>query len=115
MVLNKSKIANKILELKKNPISVGKFTKTLCIFGWIKNKKIQLKVIGISKKLPYIYLVNKKPYVKPFSDILKTNYNVLLLTVDQKTAKIQKFHGSQIIQESKLKIDLQGRRSEERR
>ncbi|RZD47240.1 MAG: peptide chain release factor 1 [Thaumarchaeota archaeon] len=104
-----SKIENKILELKKNPVSIGKFSKTLCIFGWIKNKKIQLKVIGTSKKLPYIYLVNKKPYVKPFSDILKTNYNLLLVTVDQKTARIQKFCGNQIIQESKLRIDLQGR------
>jgi peptide chain release factor subunit 1 len=66
-------------------------------------------VIGTSQKLPYIYMENKKPYVKPFSDILKTSYNVLLVTVDQKTAKIQKFQGSQIIQESKLKIDLQGR------
>ena len=103
------KIGKKILELKKNPVSVGNFTKTLCIFGWIKNGKIEIKVIGTSQKLPYIYMVNKKPYVKPFSDILKTNYNVLLVTVDQKTAKIQKFHGSQIIQESKLKIDLQGR------
>ena len=26
-----SKIENKITELKKNPVSVGKFTKTLCI------------------------------------------------------------------------------------
>ena len=65
------KIGKKILELKKNPVSVGNFTKTLCIFGWIKNGKIEIKVIGTSKKLPYIY--------------------------------------SQIIQESKLKIDLQGR------
>ena len=104
-----NKIENKILELKKNPISVGKFTKTLCIFGWIQNEKIQIKVIGTSKKLPYVYMVNKKPYLKPFSDILKTNYNVLLITVDQKTARIQKFHGNQIIQESKLRIDLQGR------
>ena len=103
------RIELKILELKKNPVSVGSFTKTLCIFGWIKNKKIQIKVIGISKKLPYVYMVNKKPYVKPFSDILKTSYNVLLITIDQKTARIQKFHGNQIIQESKLKIDLQGR------
>ena len=103
------KIEKKILELKKNPVSVGKFTKTLCIFGWIKNGKIEIKVIGTSKKLPYIYMENKKPYVKPFSDILKTNHNVLLVTVDQKTAKIQKFLGNQIIQESKLKIDLQGR------
>ena len=103
------KIGKKILELKKNPVSVGNFTKTLCIFGWIKNGKIEIKVIGTSQKLPYIYMVNKKPYVKPFSDILKTNYNVLVVTVDQKTARIQKFHGNQIVQESKLRIDLQGR------
>ena len=105
----KNKIEHKILELKKNPISVGKFTKTLCLFGWIVDGKIYLKVIGTSKKLPYLYIVNKKPYVKPFSDILKTNYTILIVTVDQKTARIQKFIGSQIIQESKLKIDLQGR------
>ena len=103
------KIEKKILELKKNPVSVGKFTKTLCIFGWIKNGKIEINVIGTSQKLPYIHMVHKKPYVKPFSDILKTNYNVLLVTVDQKTARIQKFHGNQITQESKLRIDLQGR------
>lgn len=105
----KKKIENKILELKKNPISVGKFTKTLCLFGWIINEKIHLKVIGTSKKLPYVYMVSKKPYVKPFSDILKTNYSVSVVTIDQKTARIQKYIGSQIIQESKLKIDLQGR------
>ncbi len=104
-----SKIEKRIAELRKNPISVGKFTKTLCIFGWIKNGKVFIKEIGISKKLPYIYMVSKKPYVKPFNDVLKTNYDVLLVTLDQKTAKIQKFHGSQIIQESKLRIDLQGR------
>ena len=103
------KIGKKILELKKNPVSVGNFTKTLCIFGWIKNGKIEIKVIGTTQKLPYIYMVNKKPYVKPFSDILKTNYNVLVITVDQKTARIQNFHGNQIVQESKLRIDLQGR------
>ncbi len=105
----KKKIESKILELKKNPVSVGKFTKTLCLFGWIINDKIHLKVIGTSKKLPYVYMVSKKPYVKPFSDILKTNYSVLVVTIDQKTARIQKYIGSQIIQESKLKIDLQGR------
>ena len=104
-----NKIENKILELKKNPVSVGKFTKTLCIFGWIQNGKIQINVIGTSQKLPYVYMLNKKPYVKPFSDILKTNYTILVVTIDQKTARIQKFYGSQIIQESKLRIDLQGR------
>ncbi|MEO2265500.1 MAG: Vms1/Ankzf1 family peptidyl-tRNA hydrolase [Nitrosopumilus sp.] len=104
-----SKIEKRITELKKNPISVGKFTKTLCIFGWVKNGKVLIKEIGTSKKLPYIYMVSKKPYIKPFNDVLKTNYDILLVTLDQKTARIQKFHGSQIIQESKLRIDLQGR------
>ena len=105
----KSKIQKRILDLKKNPSSVGKFVQTLCVFGWVNNGKIVIKEIGTSKKLPYIYMVNKKPYVKPFNDVLKTNYDVLLVTLDQKTARIQKFHGSQILQEAKLKIDLQGR------
>jgi len=103
------KIEKTIKKLKDNPTSVGKFTKTLCIFGWIKNGKIHIKEIGTSKKLPYIYMASKKPFIKPFNDILKTNYDVLLVTLDQKSAKIQKFHGSQIIQEAKLSIHLQGR------
>ena len=87
--------------LEENPSSVGRFTKTLCIFGWIEENKVKTKEIGTSKKLPYIYMVSKKPYIKPFRDVLKTNYNILLVTLDQKTAKIQKFQGSQIVQESK--------------
>jgi len=104
-----SKIEKRITDLKKNPSSAGKFTKTLCIFGWIKNGKVNTKVIGTSKKLPYIYMVSKRPYIKPFHDILKINYDVLLVTLDQKSARIQKFFGDQIVQEAKLRIDLQGR------
>lgn len=102
-------IKKRILELKKNPSSVGRYAKTLCIFGWIENGKVKIKNIGTSKKLPYIYMVSKRPYTKPFGDVLKTNYDILLVTLDQKTARIQKFHGSQIVQEAKLRIDLQGR------
>lgn len=102
-------IEKKILDLKKQKKSIGNYVKTLCIFGWMKNKKIVIREIGISKKLPYISMASKKPYLKPFQDVLKTNYKVLLVTIDQKSARIQKFHGSQIIQESKLRINLQGR------
>jgi len=102
-------IEKRITKLKENPSSAGKFTKTLCIFGWIKNGKVNIKNIATSKKLPYIYMVSKRPYIKPFNDILKTNYDVLLVTLDQKSARIQKFHGSQIVQEAKLQIYLQGR------
>ncbi|KAG2478437.1 MAG: Peptide chain release factor 1 [Nitrosopumilales archaeon] len=104
-----SEIEKRITKLKENPSSVGKFTKTLCIFGWVKNGKVHTKEIGTSKKLPYVYMVSKKPYIKPFRDILKTNYDVLLVTLDQKSARIQKFHGSKIIQEARLRIDLRGR------
>jgi peptide subunit release factor 1 (eRF1) len=104
-----AKIEKRIKELKDKPSSAGKFTKTLCIFGWINNGKVYTKEIGTSKKLPYIYMVSKRPYIKPFHDILKTNYDVLLVTIDQKSSRIQKFHGDQIIQEAKLRIDLQGR------
>ena len=103
------KIQKRILDLKNDASSVGKFVRTLCIFGWIKNGKIIIKEVGTSKKLPYIYMVSKKPYIKPFNDVLKTNYDILLVTLDQKTARIQKFHGSQILQEAKLKINLQGK------
>ena len=104
-----SEIEKRITKLKNKPSSVGKFTKTLCIFGWIKNGKVIIKEIGTSKKLPYIYMASKKPYLKPFRDILKTNYDVLLITLDQKSARIQKFHGSKVIQETSLGIDLRGR------
>ena len=102
-------IEKKITELKKTPTSVGTHAKTLCVFGWIQNGKIKIKNIGTSKKLPFIYMLSKRPYIKPFNDVLKTNYGVLLVTLDQKSARIQKFHGGQIIQEAKLRIDLQGR------
>ncbi len=104
-----SQIEKRITELKENPSSAGKFTKTLCIFGWIKNGKVKTKEIGTSKKLPYIYMVSNRPYIKPFCDILKTNYDILLVTLDQKSARIPKFHGSQIVQEARLGIHLQGR------
>ena len=104
-----SKIEKRIIEIKDDPPSAGKFSKTLCIFGWMENGKVMIKEIGTSKKLPYLYMISKKPYVKPFRDLLKINYDVLLITLDQKSARIQKFHGNQITQESKLRIDLQGR------
>lgn len=104
-----SEIQKRIKHLRKNPSSIGKFTKTFCIFGWIENNKINIEEIGTSKRLPYIYMVSKKPFLKPFYDVLKTQQQITLIILDQKSAWIQKFYGSKIIQESKIKIDLQGR------
>ena len=104
-----SKIETRIDELRKHPSSVGKFTKTLCIFGWAKNGKITLNEIGTSKKLPYVYMLSKRPFLKPFYDLLEMQHNVVLVTLDQKSAKIQKFIGNDMVQNSSLRIDLQGR------
>lgn len=46
-----SKIEERITEFKKKPLSAGKFTKTVCIFGWMENNKIHIRSIGTSKKL----------------------------------------------------------------
>jgi peptide chain release factor subunit 1 len=104
-----SEIEKRIAKLRKNPSSVGKFTKTLCIFGWIKNGKVQLMEIGTSKKLPYVYMLSKRPFLKPFDDLLETQHNVLLVTLDQKSARIQKFIGNDIVQEASVRINLQSR------
>ena len=104
-----TKIEKRILKLKKFPTSAGKSVKTLCIFGWIQNGKVEIREIGTSKKLPYIYMANKKPYTKPFQDILKTTAEVTLVIINQESAKIQKFYGNKLIQESKLGIHLHGR------
>ena len=73
-----SKIERKILDSKIKKKSIGKHVKTMCLFGWIKNERVVIKGIGLSKRLPLIYMTNKRPYVKPFQDVLKTNYNVLV-------------------------------------
>lgn len=107
--LIESSIEKRISQISKNPTSVGKFAKTICIFGWVNNGKVTIEEIGTSKKLPYVYMISKRPFLKPFNDILKTNHKVSLVTLDQKSARIQKFSGEQIIQETSLKIDLMGR------
>ena len=100
-------IEERILKLNNN--STKKFVNTHCIFGWQINGKIRIKEISISKKLPYVYVAGKKPYLKPFYDILKINYKTMLVILDQKSAKIKLLHGNKIIKEERLSINLQGR------
>ena len=89
--------------------SKDRFINTHCIFGWHSNGKTILKEIGISKKLPFVYLAGKKPFVKPFRDILKSNYQVILVILDNKSAHIQHMQGDKVLAEKRLSINLQGR------
>ena len=101
------RIAKRSSNKKKG--SKDRFINTHCIFGWHSNGKTTLKEIGISKKLPFVYLAGKKPFVKPFRDILKSNYQVILVILDNKSACIQHMQGDKVLAEQRLSINLQGR------
>lgn len=84
------------------------FINTYCIFGWQKNNKIVLKKIAISKEMPFVYVAGKKLYLKPFRDILKTNYHIILVIIDQKSDHIRYIQGNKILADEKSSINLQG-------
>lgn len=105
----KSAIAKRITKLNKVINHKKQFINTHCIFGWYSNGKITLKDIATSKKLPYVYLVGKKPYLKPFYDILKANYHIILVILDHKSAHIRYIQGDKVLEEKRLSINLQGR------
>ena len=102
-----SAIEKRILKLNIEPKK--EFINTYCIFGWEENENIVLNNISISKKLPYIYVVGKKPYLKPFNDILKANYHTIVVILDHKSVQIRYLQGNKVLAEEKLSINLQGR------
>jgi len=104
-----SAIEKRIAKLSKATNLKKQFINTYCIFGWQSNSKVILKDIAISKKLPYVYMVGKKPYLKPFYDILKANYQTILVILDHKSAHIRHLQGDKILAEERLSINLQGR------
>ena len=101
-------IKHEITKHKKSRKSKN-FINTHCIFGWKQNKKIILKKIDVSKKLPFVYLVGKKPYLKPFRDVLKTNYHTILVILDHKSVHIRYLQGDKVLVEERFSINLQGR------
>ncbi len=105
----KSAIEKRINKLNKDVNHKKQFINTYCIFGWQSNGKVILKDIAISKKLPYVYLIGKKPYLKPFYDILKANYRTILVILDHKSAHIRYLQGDKVLDEKRLSINLQGR------
>ena len=104
-----SAIEKRIEKLSKSASPKNQFINTYCIFGWQSNGRVILKDIAISKKLPYVYVLGKKPYLKPFYDILKANYNIILVVLDHKSVHIQYLQGNKILVEKRFSINLQGR------
>lgn len=109
-----SVIEDKIASLsgrKKIFTSRDEFAKTYCIFGWNNGQGIETKEIVTSKKIPPVYTVGKRAYLKPLRDLLKIDYEVLLVILDHKSAVLRHFRGNKIIQESKISTYLKNRHS----
>jgi peptide chain release factor subunit 1 len=87
------------------------FPCTYCIFGWNDGQGIQIKDIVTSQKIPPVYTIGKRAYLKPLHDLLKIDYEVLLIILDHKTAILRHFRGNKIIRESKIDIYLKNRHS----
>jgi len=84
---------------------------TLCIFGWNTETGVEIKELTLSRILPPVYVVDKKPYFEPLHDILEINYDVLLIVLDHKSAVVRHYNGKEILQHAKIKTYLRGKHS----
>jgi len=84
---------------------------TLCIFGWNTEKGVEIKELNLSKILPPVYVVDKKPYFEPLHDILEINYDVLLIIMNHKEAIVRHYKGKDILRHAKIKTYLRGKHS----
>ncbi len=84
---------------------------SLCFFGWSKGEKNIVKHVSISKDVPLLYIIYRKPYLKPLKNILEIGYRVVLITMDHKRAKIEVYSGSELVEEINERIYLRGRHS----
>ena len=82
---------------------------SLCIFGWSSKGKSVIKQVTISREVPPLYVVQRKPYLKPLKDILEIGHEVIVIIMDQKKAKIEVFEGSELVKEIGVSTYLRGR------
>jgi len=97
--------------IEKRLASKKIYNGSICIFGWNGKEGIVIKEFVVSKALPPVYLVGKKPYTEPLHDILEINYDVLLIVLDHKEAMLRHYKGKDILQHAKIKTYLKGKHS----
>ena len=83
----------------------------LCLFGWMKKRHSVIRQIRISKEVPPLYVVQRKPYTKLLKDILEIGYEIVVVIMDHKKAKIEVYNGSELIDEVSVRSYLKGRHS----
>ncbi|MBQ04225.1 hypothetical protein CL673_05890 [Candidatus Bathyarchaeota archaeon] len=84
---------------------------SICVFGWSKRGESIVKEARISKEVPPLYLVHPKPYVKLLKDILEIGYQIVVIIMDHKKAKIEVYNGSELIEDIVVRSYLKGRHS----
>lgn len=82
---------------------------TLCVFGWKTEKGVETKELTLSKVLPPVYVVGKRPYIEPLHDILEINYDILLLILDHKKVRFRHFKGIEVSEQSSIKAYVRGK------
>ncbi|HET8719480.1 MAG TPA: Vms1/Ankzf1 family peptidyl-tRNA hydrolase [Candidatus Nitrosotenuis sp.] len=102
-------VEKRIINLDKSTNAKKRFIAMHCVFGWQDNGRIVVRNIGISKRLPFVYVVSKKPFLKPIYDILQTNYRIILVILDHKSMYMRYMHGNKTLIEKRKSINLQGR------
>lgn len=84
---------------------------SICLFGWSKGGQSIVKEARISKEVPPLYLVHPKPYLKLLKDILEIGYQLIVIIMDHKKAKIEVYNGSELIEDIAVRSYLKGRHS----
>ena len=82
---------------------------SICLFGWSNKGQSIVKHVRLSKELPPLYVFHHKPYLKPLKDILEIGYQVLVIIMDHKRARIEVYNGSELIEEISVRSYLTGK------
>ncbi len=99
----KKTVADKIHKIRCN-------SGTLCIFGWTDNRSIVKHVI-VTKEMPPFHVIHKNPYLKPLKDILEIGYQIIVIIMDHRHARIEVFNGSELVEEISIRSHIMGRHS----
>ena len=106
---NKKDLAG-VREAIANRLDSAKYhSGSICLFGWSKKGRSIVKHVRISKEVPPLYVVQRKPYLKPLKDILEIGHQVLVLIMDHKKAKIEVYNGGELVEEIGVRSYLKGR------
>ena len=102
-------VEKRIANLDKSTGAKKRFIAMHCVFGWQDDGRVVTRNIGISERLPFVYVVSKTPFLKPIYDILQTNYRIILVILDHKSMYLRCMHGNRTLAEKRKSINLQGR------